>query len=135
MSRIEINSATYSIGKMPALVQFHVVRRLTPGLANMGLSFSQIKQITPETAWGLFAPISEFLANMPEDDANYIIFACLGVVRRIDGDRQAEVLVSGRLMYEDIDMLVMMRLTIEVLKENLMGFLKGLGDEKKSTSS
>lgn len=134
---LNINQQTYQIGKLPALTQFHVLRRLTPGLAAVGLSFEQIKTLTPEKMWGLLMPVSQFLATMPEEDANYVIFSCLGAVKRQAGGdgRFADVAVQGRLMFDDIDMLVMVRLTVEVLRENLAGFLTGLGEVNASPSS
>lgn len=137
ISPLAINGQNYRAGKLNALAQFHVLRRLAPVLASIGMSLEQIQKFkTPEDFARVLGPISETLSQMPDEEANYVIFTCLAVTSREQGDgRFAPVTSKNAIMFEDIDMAVMVRLVAEVLKENFLGFLKGLGGATESTSS
>lgn len=131
---IKINEHEYRIGKINAIQQFHVSRRLAPLLGAMGVSLNRLAagaKGTIEDFAPVIAPATEMLAKMTDEESNYIIFTCLGCVQRvIDGRTQsvAAALSSGSpaLMFEDMDMLVLIQLVVSVLKENLGPFLQGL---------
>lgn len=122
---IELHDKQYEIGTMSALDQFHTLRRLMPAIAAVGLGATQSKQIN----WAeMLVPISEALSKMPDAEANYLIFKCLAVVRRREGDAWARVSTpDGQLMYQDIDMVAMVRLVVETIKFNHQGFFALLG--------
>ncbi len=68
---------------------------------------------------------------MSDEDTNYIIFSCLGVVGRAQSDgRFAPVVAGDRFMFQDLHMVLMVRLVVEVIKENYSGFFMGLGEDK-----
>ncbi len=131
MSVIQVNGHTYKVGKMNALAQFHVSRRLAPVMAAMGMSLSQLKgdgDGPPDLGdfTQVVGPATEVIAKMSNQDADFIIFTCLQVVSRDQGsERFAPISAGQNLMFEDIDMLVMLRLVVEVLIENLWNFLPG----------
>lgn len=138
MKQIEINGIKYQIGKMDALTQFHVLRRLTPILATAGIGVAQLKGMkTADDFMPLLAPITAVVASMSDDDSNYIIFACLSAVKRQVTPESWAPLTSPerRLMYQDIDMVMMLRLGFEVLRENMMGFLTEFGAQSSSPNS
>lgn len=139
---MEMNGKNYRIGKMNALAQFHVARRLLPALATAGIGLAQLKELSGvEDLVPLLAPISEVVSKMSDSDANYIIFTCLQVVSREEvtepgkPGRFAPVVSGNQLMYMDIDMMQMLRLAAEVVKENLGGFLTVPGGETNSPST
>jgi hypothetical protein len=136
---LTIANQTYRIGKLNALTQFHVVRRLGPVLATMGVSMGMLKQgasLTTEGFMDLLGPITGVLAQMSNEDTDYIIFTCLSAVTRQQGDTgYAPVSTAGRLMFEDIDLPAMLRLVVEVLKVNLGNFLMELPGETNTASS
>lgn len=138
MSEITIAKQTYRIGKMNALQQFHVARRLAPILATMGLSLRQLadgSKMSIDDFLPVLGPVTEILARMSDEDSNYVIFSALAVSERKQGDKFAPVVVSANLMFQDLDLPAMMRLVVEVLNENLGGFLTGLNDDATSPSS
>lgn len=139
MMTIEVKGLTYRIGQMDAVSQFHVTRRIGPLLATMGLSLSQLStgmNLDMDDFAPILGPVTEMMAKMSDEDANYVIFTCLSVVARDQGGSKfAPITSSGHLMFEDIDMPGMLRLVIEVLKSNLGAFLQGLGAEVTSPSS
>lgn len=144
MSTTEIDNHSYRVGKLDVLQQLHLARRLAPMLAVMGVTAHQLMQgDTKEGIDGfmpLLAPITEIVARMTDEEANYIIFRCLAVVERAIPISASEVKyqhvsVQEQLMFQDMDMGTMLRLVVEVVKVNLGGFMKGLGDAAPSPSS
>ena len=70
----------------------------------------------------IMGTVSDVVAKMSNEDVEYVIYACLAVVRRRQGERFMPVMTGKSFQFQDIDMNAMMRLTVEVLKENLGGF-------------
>lgn len=80
----------------------------------------------PDLTVDLLAPMLEALAEMPEADCNYILSKCLSVVQRaVGGGRWSAVWNenANRMMFEDLDLALLIQLTLEVLQENLGNFL------------
>ena len=124
---VEVNGASYRFGRLDAMKQFHVTRRLLPILAEMGMSAGMIAQLrgeeTEKGIMGLMGPVMGIISKMADEDVEYIIRTCLSVVKRQQGEAWAPVqAANGSMMFADVDMTVMIRLTIEVLKGNLEGF-------------
>lgn len=135
MSQIEVAGQLYRCGKIPALQQFHVVRRLGPALVVAGISVEMLRtgmKMDVDELASMVGPVMEVVSKMRDDDVEYIIFTCLRAVQRKQGDAWAEVVAPGTtagLMFQDIELPQMIRLVMEVLKENLAGFSTGLLDE------
>ena len=137
-STVKIGQHDYRIGKLSALQQLHVSRRLAPILASMGVSLSAISagaKGSNDDFAAMLAPVTEIVARMPDDEVNYIIFTCLSCVSRVVDNRAAPVSVGNALMFDDLDMKAMLELTVAALKDNLGNFLQGLVAETQSTSS
>lgn len=140
---IILNDQTYSVGKLDALKQFHIMRRLAPILATVGMSLTELKRMDSNVGEGmesfmpLLGPISDVLGKMSDEDTNYILFSCLSVVKRQAPTGGFSPVTTGnnQLMYQDIDMVVMIRLAVEVVRENLRGFFSGLGEGTNLPSS
>ena len=125
---IELAGSVYSIGRMDALTQFHVARRLAPVVATLGKSIAELTTAEgqqSQEAWitEVFGPVMDIVAKMGDDESNYIIHTCLNVVsRKQEGGKFAPVQRNKQMMFNDIEMPVMFRLVVEVIKENLGGF-------------
>lgn len=139
-STLEVKGNNYRIGTLNAMQQFHLTRRLLPLFAVMGISIAQLRSgvkmdITDFAP--ILEPVSKIMAEMSDQDSNYIILTCLSVVHREGkpGKWAPTVTESGLFMFQDMDMTVMLRLVVEVLRDNLGNFLKGLGAETESPSS
>jgi hypothetical protein len=141
MTIAEINKQNYEIGRLPALRQFHVVRRLAPLVALAGtpvLTLGRGASNSLEEFTALLAPVIDQLAKMQDDEVDYVIFTCLSVVKRqtSTGGYAAVLAPQGQaLMFEDVDMDTMIKLVVAVLKENLSGFFASLGGALTSPSS
>lgn len=131
LPELELEGQKYRIGKLSPLAAFHVMRRVMPLMHALGLGLGQIEALAGEelseaTFARGFVPVTEALAKMPDADVNYVISTSLGVVHRFDGTRWAPVQSGSSLMYQDITMPTMIKLTMAVAKENLAGFFGDL---------
>jgi len=137
--QFEINGQQYQSGKLDAFKQFHVARRLAPLISGVSAALKGDAAPSAEGAAAdsvqpqpeqrkdfadFLEPMADALAHMPDADCDYILFTCLGVVKRQQGDGWAKVLAPGgrTLMFEDIDMGAMINITLKVIQENIGGF-------------
>lgn len=132
MEPITVDEQQYQIGRLNPMMQFHVARKILPILTRAGLSLSTLKALSSENEdkaskdealVAIMGPATEVLASMPTEDVDFVLATCLGVVKRRSGDGWAPVWVHGAgLAFVDINMIAMIRLVVEVIKENMGGF-------------
>ncbi|MCZ5115515.1 hypothetical protein O5833_28585, partial [Escherichia coli] len=67
--------------------------------------------------------IAEELSSLTEDDTDAIIHPCRAVVSRRHMDGWVPVFTQGALMFDDIDLLVMLQLVARVVADSLGNFL------------
>ena len=116
---------TYKIGKLDAMRQFHMVRRLAGVLGGLGQAATP-KGPQPDVS-AILGPLAKGVASLSDADSEYVLGACLGVVERKQAaGGYAKVWSGGGLMFEDIELGTMLALTMEVLRVNLSGFFAGL---------
>lgn len=136
MADIEVLGATYRVGKMNALTQLHIGRRLLPALVAVGVRAEDLgKAGSPAGLADLMEPAVKLMGSMTDEDVNYVLFKSLACVTRRQGERFAQIVVGERMVFEDIDMPSMIRLTGAVLQENLGGFFALLPVVKLSPES
>lgn len=139
MREIPIKGATYRVGDLDAMGQFHVGRRVLPVLATMGISVASLRKgLTIDAADMAISlgPISEVVSRMDDAHVEYVIGSCLSVVQRKEGKEWAPVATNGvQILYADIKMDVMLRLVWAVLQENLANFLSEPPETEQSGSS
>lgn len=119
MTEVEIAGHAYRIGTMDAMTQFHIARRLAPAVITLGDAFS-----------GNPLPLADALAQMTDANSEYIINACLAVVERKSGGGNGAGAATwarlraqnGRFMFDDIDAMTMISITIAVIKDKLGNF-------------
>ena len=147
---IPIGGKNYTIGRLNALDQLHVSRKIAPIIPNimpiitevakggLGEVIKAIESIDSDEDVELelekidlseldglstaLSPLMDAIAGMSEEDTNYIIFKTLSVVHR-DG----AVLCRGEsLMFDDLDMTQILPLVIAVIRNNLGNFIRDL---------
>ena len=140
MEIIPIGGHDYTIGRLNALDQLHVSRKIAPIIPNIMPILTEVAKgdlekviasiETDENAelGGLeplakaLEPFMEAIAKMPEDDVNYVIYKCLSVVKR-----NGSVVCRGEsIMFDDLDMNHLLPLTVAVIRTNLGNFIQGL---------
>jgi|SRR5690348_9329885 len=142
--QFEINGHQYQSAKLDAFKQFHVARRLAPLLSGVSAALKSTG-VAPAPAEGeatpsqdaapradfadFLEPMADALAHMPDADCDYILFTCLSVVQRQQGNGWAKVVAPGSrsMMFEDIDMGEMIGITLKVVQENIGGFFAAPG--------
>ena len=143
MTELEIGGNTYRINSMPAMTQFHVMRKLGPVLPGIVPVLAQAAAALPQadgqedggamtTVDGVAAiamaacPLLDGLAAMADADAEYVINHCLSAVMRRDSGGKSWSAVSrdGVTMFDDIDLMTSMQIVWAVLRENYTGFFR-----------
>lgn len=146
---VKIGAFTYRGGRLDARKQFHVGLKIAPAYAALAVARARAAEAMPkpklvanqEPKEGeeeqteddaaanvamaeMFKAMADAFASMSEADVNFILNSCLSVVERQEGTVWGKVIASnGGLMFEkDMDFQVMMRLAMEVIKENLGPF-------------
>jgi hypothetical protein len=142
MQEVEVGGSRFRTGKLDAFQQFHVFRKLMPVFSGMGASFSQI----PETSlqqpangadapqqqsssdetkfWSALGPVAQAIADMSQADSEYVLKTCLQNCLIHNGTSWTRLVSpNGQIMFEDqVDMMAMLRLTFETIKDNLASF-------------
>lgn len=116
---IEISGHSYRLGKLDAMSQFHVTRRLGGVLAAIR---------SGSEGGDILAILMQAIGELSDADTEYVIGKCLsGCMRRQEGDAGwAPVFRHGQMMFADIAMPDMLRLTWATLQANLSDFFTGL---------
>ncbi len=130
-TELELLGVKYRIGKMNALTQLHVGRRLLPALVAVGIKASDLAE-ADATLVDVMEPAVKLIGKMEDTDVNYVLFKALACVTRQQGERYAPIISGEHMLFQDIDMPTMIRLTVAVLQENLAGFFALLPGVKPS---
>lgn len=130
MSEITVGKYSYKIDRMDAMNQFHVARRLVPvmgAFASMATALHNKVEGQPIEAIDLL-PIATAISQLSDDESEYVIKTCLSVVRRLDetSNRYTPMMVRGNMMFQDVSLSEMIKLTSETIMENLGDFFAGL---------
>ena len=122
-AEVTIGDRTYIIGKLSALDQFHVFRRVMPLMQPILNSIKKGMGFGPLTV----LEISDDLAKIPDDQLNYVIYKCLDVVQvKTSEGALIRLRVNGQSMFGEMDLPMMMQIMWAVLMENFRPFLSGL---------
>ena len=144
---IDVNGHTYYIGMMKSRQQRNVLRRIGPLIlkskavfaamavsqqtVTFGADGKPIEDAVDDGAIGaLFdaaGPFANSLAEMKDEDFDYIFDTCLAVVKRKTAGTLQDIIVGGgELRFEDIKLPHQFQLIFAVLKENYESFFGGL---------
>lgn len=126
----EFKDHKYRIMPLDAMSAFHVSRKLAPVLVASGASlFSALKakdegqKVQLDDMMLVAGPVADVISKMSNEDVEFVIQVCLRSVKRQAGDKFAPMASStGALMFQDVGMAEMIRLTIEVTRVSLGDF-------------
>ena len=140
MEIIPIGGHDYTIGRLNALDQFHVSRKIAPIVPTLMPIITEVAkgdlskaiesiELGDNNELGSLEPLAQALepfmeafAKMPEDDVNYVIHKCLSVVKR-----SSSVVCRGQtIMFDDLDMGQILPLVVAVIRVSLGNFIQGL---------
>ena len=123
----EIAGQQYRSGKMDAFRQFHVSRRIAPVLSGLAAGAAGLSGAEPDQEFAAFLqPLVTGIASMSDADCDYVLHACLGVVKRQQGNAWAPIFIAqgNSLMFDDIDLSVMLQIASRVIQDNLGNFIQ-----------
>lgn len=133
MAEFKNGKHIYRAGRMDAMTQFHVMRRLTPCLGKMaGLAGGKVKLIFDAEGNivdidgdldDVLLPLVNAITALSDDEVNFVFNACLEVTERKQaGGAWAPLCVKGTVMFDDITLPVRLQAVYQVVKENLTDF-------------
>lgn len=130
MIEFEVNSVQYRADKLDAFKQLHVSRKIAPTVPKLIPVFVALQKAGKDDMGVLAeaaAPFAEALASMPDADVEYVVKACLGVVKRGQGNTFSPMVSpDGTLMFSDMGLGDMLPIVARVLRESLGNFIQGL---------
>ena len=148
MQELSIGAVNYRTGDLDVFQAYHMSRKLMPFLVGLIESLTRAQSsaagngsdvsVTANPAfWGSIGPVANAIAEMSQEDSEYILRTCLGtVMRRGEGaSNWARLTTSqGILMFEDLklgDALQLMRAVLEdqlgpFFREGLLSLLGGV---------
>lgn len=151
MSEFQLGEDTFRIGKLNAFQQFHLSRKVAPMIPTLIPVFLKL-QASAKTAPAegaaegasdyalaplsgdlgalaeMLQPFADGIAGMPDETAEFILSTCLGVVQRKQGTAWFPVWSASKnvCMFDDLDLGLMMKLSVRVITESLGPFLRGM---------
>lgn len=132
-TEFEVAGHRYRASKMPAMQQFHVSRKIAPLLPALVPVFVKIAKqggvgddFSALTA--LLQPLADGLANLKDEDADYVIGTCLATVKRQNAQGSFVAIWSPAaktLMSDDMTLADMFPIVIRVIQDQLGPFIQG----------
>jgi hypothetical protein len=136
MSEVAIGDNVFRIGKLNAIQQLHVSRKIAPVLpkilpamvASQALMAS-LSEVNPdlEGLASMLSPVADALAAMSDADAEYIFNECLSAVQLQQGNAFVSIWNkdSHTSQFDFIDFFLMIRLVVQVIWGSLGNFTNG----------
>ncbi|WP_147199263.1 phage tail assembly chaperone [Pantoea sp. MBD-2R] len=128
---VDIADVNYRIAKLDVFQQLKVSRKLLPLLAGMLSDVGTLKAAAAEgdlykALEKTLPTIAQTLADMSEEDTHAILHPCLSVVSRQQAKGWAPIFSQGVLMFDDLDLVTMLKLVMRVVEDSLGSFLPEL---------
>jgi hypothetical protein len=124
---MNLNNVEYRISKLNARKQFHVMRRLAPVISDIApfLKGMDLEHSESDKGYAMIAPLGKALANLKDEDADFILDTLLDAVTRDAGNGLGftPIRLNGVNMFSDITMASELKLAFEVIKDNFKDFL------------
>lgn len=149
---VEINGSLYRIGSIDAFTQMKIAKRLAPGIAHLSVAVNAVLGlINPklkkppaaipddpsadplpddkedDTLEKVVPVLAESFSKLSDDDIDYVVKTCLRVCHKKDTTGGWAPVTDGRgnLMFDNMNALDLIRLSSEVIKDNLGSFFHG----------
>lgn len=117
----ELNGFEYRVQKLNARAQYHIMRRLTPMLAELASAVN-----AAEKADDALSPLANALARMTDADADYCLFGLLQAVKRKQNGAWSKVALENALMFDDLDLATMLQLAFKAFQFNFASFFQSV---------
>lgn len=143
MAEIEIGGINYRTAKLNARQQINVARRLAPLLAGAGELMKAFEAYSPDNAstadpdldvFHAFAPLAKALADLTDEDSDYIVTTCLRATVRESNNAFVPVMRGEMQMFDDLDATAVLKIVFAVVQESLGGFLAALPGRRPASA-
>lgn len=140
MAQFDIGDVAYQSRRLPAMTELHVTRRLAPVINGMlpqmlaavakgGGGAISVQAMDLKEASSIATAFVDFIAKMPDADANFVIAECCMVTERKQGEAWSKIWTRGapRPQFDDIRFPAMAMIVFNVVKEAVVDFMPSLG--------
>ncbi|MDH4163328.1 MAG: hypothetical protein OEW15_11665 [Nitrospirota bacterium] len=134
-NEFKIGDKNFKIGKLDAFRQFHIVRRISPllaevmpSIASMSKAAKNADNLTEDEKLDEFAkiaqPILAGLSKLSDADADYVLYRLLSVVEVEQPQFRtwAKIATDTGLVMQDLELPVLLQAAGRALMFNLSGF-------------
>lgn len=127
----QIGARKFKLNKINTFEQFHIVRRLLPILGELLPVLGKVQKLgkldpekMSEEQLQMFVPVIGGLSKLSDEDANRVL---LGLCSAVEMQQQpannwARVATSAGLMFEDLELPVIMQIAGRAFAYNMSGF-------------
>lgn len=127
----EIGGRKFKLGKMNTFKQFHIVRRISPILADMlpaikDLQIKSGKAETFEETAKILAPILTGFSKLSDADSEFVLYGLLSSVEAQINGAWAKVATDSMLMIQDMELPTLLQIAGRAFIHNLTGFFAAL---------
>lgn len=129
---IEVAGLQVKVSRIPAIKQYHIVRRLAPIMADLvplatkfqGMSDDDLKKDQSEA----IAPILNGIGKMSDKDSEYVLFSLLEAceIHQKEFGSWAKVVQGGVLQFQDLPLPTLFQVAAQAFRVNLTGFFAAL---------
>lgn len=124
MKKVDILGQSYEIGKMPAMKQMLILKRIAPVVGPLQTIAANFDEKAPE---GALQAVGDAVAALPDESVEFVTKACLDVCHKKQaGGGLAPISKDGALMYPDLDLLTILSLCAHALIYNFKDFFHSL---------
>lgn len=125
----EIGSIKFKMNKLDPFKQFHILRRLSPLLSDLMPVASKLAgpNAKMEDQFEAFIPIFNGISKLSDEDANRVLLGLLSSVEmQQSSGNWARIASDSNLMFQDLELQVLLQIAGRAFGYNLKGFLAGL---------
>ena len=129
-----LNGAQYRAAKLDTFKQLHLSRKIAPVIPTLipvfiGLSKNQGNLAASMDKLAiLLQPFADGLAELSDENSEYMMTTCLSVVKRLQGETWVPIWSQSQkvCMFDDIELGGLIEICIMVIKDSLGSFIQGL---------
>ncbi|WP_236209011.1 phage tail assembly chaperone [Pseudomonas tohonis] len=140
MTEFELAGKNFRIGRMPAMQQFHLSRKVAPIIPTLIPVFLKLQAGNQQDGGdtplsgdlggtaALLGPFADAIADMPNDAAEFVLSTTLAVVQLKQGTNWVPIWSEQHktTMFDDLDLGVLIQLSVRVMVVSLGPTLAGL---------
>lgn len=123
---VKVGEASFEIGRLSAMQQFHISRRLLPLIGkiapNLVGAVGKEGKARSNAMLKMIPVVAEALSGISDADAEYVINHCLAVVSIQQGQSWPKLTTPTGVPMFPIDLEAMLTVTAHVIVENLGSF-------------